>query len=147
MLWLDTSVATPVLRVRNNANTAWETVLRSNDAAISGVSTAIGTALITAADAAAGRSVLGLNYTFTSGSYVFENGLKMFTGLVVNAAPASNTITFPTAFVSGFSISLTAEDATNHVVCTLGPVTGLTSVAFRHNGAGNRNVRYIAIGT
>jgi hypothetical protein len=54
MLWLDTSPATPVLRIRNNANTAWLAVVTSDYA------TATGLSLIQAASVTAARSAISV---------------------------------------------------------------------------------------
>lgn len=54
MLWLDTLPATPVLRIRNNANTAWLDVVTSDYA------TATGLSVIQAASATAARSALSV---------------------------------------------------------------------------------------
>ena len=52
MLWLDTSLATPVLKMRNNANTGWLAVVTSDYA------TATGLALIQAASATVARTAI-----------------------------------------------------------------------------------------
>jgi hypothetical protein len=139
MLWLDTSLATPILKVRNNANTAWNNVVTSDYA------TATGNSLITAASVSAARTVLGVNYTFSTGSYLLESGLKFFSGVVTSASPTANTLVFPVSYVTSYGFALTAEDAASHVTVTANDVT-LAGLSFRHNGGGNRNVRYVAIG-
>ena len=151
MLWFDESVSPPVLRQRNAANTAWNRIIDTADAAASRTAlgaTAAGAAWFTAADVAAQRTLLGFAETlgFPKRQDV-PGSLRQQANTVNTGAGSSVAVTFPFSF-SETPLVLAIPIATGGVMLTLASVgsAGFTLQSWASNTvqAPNINCQWFA---
>lgn len=131
MLWFDTGVSPPVLRQRNAANTAWNRIIDTADLSASQTAlgaTATGAALFTAANAAAGRTSLGVLSTLSNPLNLDVGGFIIKSGDGVTSGIGIQNVVFNTAFPNAL-IGVSVTPITTAATC--GSADSPTSTGFQ----------------